>query len=129
VVERKRRRLVDYPQNDFIATDLAFAKVWFHLVSEDVLKLIIQVYLKTGSYSLDSKLYSEYISNIEAAEIVRKYRELQRIAVKKAESVWKANVTFFALADVLQRYIELYLPEKSGGARDASADITSYLLK
>jgi len=129
VRERKRRRLVDYPQNDFIATDLTFAKVWFHLVSEDALKLIIQVYLKTGSYSLDSKLYSEYISNIETLEIVKEYEELQRIAVKKAESVWKANVTFFALADILQRYIELYLPEKSGGARDASADISQLFTK
>jgi hypothetical protein len=120
---------VDYPQNDFIATDLTFAKVWLHLVSEDTLKLIIQVYLKTGNYSLDSKLYSEYISNVKTIEIVEKHRELQRIAVRKAESVWKANVTFFALADVLQRYIELYLPGKDGGAGDTSADLGQLFTK
>jgi len=74
---------VDYPQNDFITTDLTFTKVWLHLVSEDTLKLIIQVYLKTGNYSLDSKLYGQYISNIETVEIVKKHKELQRIAVKK----------------------------------------------
>lgn len=129
MVERKRRRLVDYPQNDFITTDLTFTKVWLHLVSEDTLKLIIQVYLKTGNYSLDSKLYSQYISNIETVETVKKHKELQRIAVKKAESVWKANVTFFALAVVLQRYIGLYLPEKSDNAMNASADIGQLFTK
>ena len=120
---------MDYPQNDFITTDLTFTKVWLHLISEDTLKLIIQVYLKAGNYSLDSKLYGQYISNIETVEIVKKHKELQRIAVKKAESVWKANVTFFALADVLQRYIGLYLPEKSDNAMNAPADIGQLFTK
>lgn len=120
---------MDYPQNDFITTDLTFTKVWLHLISEDTLKLILQVYLKTGNYSLDSKLYGQYISNIETIEIVKKHRELQRIAAKKAESVWKANVTFFALADVLQRYTGLYLPEKSDNAMNAPADIGQLFTK
>ncbi len=116
--DRQRRRLVDYPENDFIATDLAIAKVWFQHVDVETLHLLIQSYLKTGTYSLDSKLYGKFITDIYNLDILKKYKSLTKIAEEKARRVWKGSIVFFTIAEAIHRYLTLYnlIKDRNGEA-------------
>jgi len=112
MVRRQRRRLVDYPENDFTATDLAIAKVWFKHVDTETLHLLTRSYLKSGTYSLDSKLYGEFVANVYNLDILKKYKSLAKIAEEKAKRVWKGSIVFFTIADAVHRYLTLYTLDK-----------------